>query len=1657
MATKLQRLRDNLAAIQHALTSNSSYDQKILGKYTGFGGLGFLLNPLNKQKWSKSDLTYYNDTLRLHQFIHDESADEREYMQRIQSLKGSTLTAYYTPEKIVNALMSSIYGLGKSFYEKKICPSAILDPAAGSNGFFMKSAALQAVMNGHNALCVAYEKDFISGLILSRTKGPGDDIRIQGFESIPVSDLNRFDLVATNVPFGNIPVFDPEYTNSKDPIRREAVKMIHRYYVLKGIDTLRNGGLLAYIITSNYLNHDSEQLRYALKNARLITAIRLANNLFKDAGTEVGTDLLVLQKCEGREELTTDEQELLCTSDEYGIPTNSYFANHHDHIISTDEEVGTDPYGKPSIIYYHQNGVNGIANDMKKVLDEDLQKNIDKKLFNQEIYQAPSQSHLCIDTVGAYTTSVTPLHYANLFFIFFKFQEEQRTKRGYTPREKAILAIQKEYTTLYQLEADNLTECNGERTTLNDLYDTFVQQYGYLNDTTNVRTVKHLKLNELLSIERNDNGRWVKADIMLHPVAFSTSEVLTADTPQEALAASLNTYAKPDIHYMTELTGMAEDELLDAIASEVFYNPINGQYEIKARFVAGNVVEKLERVKDLCPTPTPQELRSIQALEASIPTPIPFDDLDFNLGERWIDSKVYEDFATEFFSMPGSKPQVTVKYNALLDQYAAGVLGAWGNEKIYTQYSVSSEVGNRIDGLDLFVHALHNTCPKMLKYLRDERGNIMFDDKHERIKVEDAESTQLANTKIEEIRQGFVDWLQRQPKDFRDKIADIYNRRFNCFVKPKYDGSHQTFPDINMEGLKEKYGVERIYDSQKDCVWMLILNGGGICDHEVGSGKTLIMCLAAHEMKRLGLCHKPMIIGLKANVSAIAETYRTAYPKSRILFAKESDYSGSNRVKFFNDAKNNDYDCIIMSHDQFCRIPQSQKMQEEIIRNELQQVEDSLEAMEDWGWSISRKMRRDLEIRKRNLKAKLDNIRHSINEKADDVVDFGMLGIDHILVDESHQFKNLGFVTRHNRVAGLGNTEGSKRAFSLLMAIRTIQGRTGRDLGATFLSGTTVTNSLTELYCLFKYLRPKALEKQNITCFDAWAAIFTKKSVEFEFNITNNVVQKERFRYFIKVPELAMFYNEITDFRTAEDVGIERPQKHPMLLNIHPTPEQECFIAQLMKFAETGDPRHIGRPNLSEKEKKAKMLIATDLARKMSLDMRLIDPKYSDHPNNKASRCAELIKTYYDKYDEQRGTQLVFSDISTWQNKETWSVYGEIKHKLIKEYGIPSNEIRFVQECKSDAQKQRMIDEVNKGNVRILFGSTSMLGTGVNLQKRVVAVHHLDTPWRPSDLEQRDGRAVRKGNDVARIYANNTVDVIIYAVERSLDSYKFNLLHCKQTFISQLKRGQLGIRTIDEGSMDENGGMNFSEYMAVLSGNTDLLERAKLEKRIASLESERKNFFRDQREQEEKMKNLQAANELHKRNIIEAQEDLQKFKQVRKLDKDGNIINDLTISPSTKSSSPSDSKGKILLQVASNARTQGAYLTIGTIYGFPVQVKTVQGSTLMGEPQYTNLFFVKGSGHIRYSHSNGILNKTSQRLAEQNPLQALLQIPELITQWQTKMEENEIRIQQISSLIGKTWNRENSLKQLRADLRILDQKISEEFKSTDAARSQKAA
>ena len=1186
-----------------------------------------------------------------------------------------------------------------------------------------------------------------------------------------------------------------------------------------------------------------------------------------------------------------------------------------------------------------------------------------------------------------------------------------------TERANDYFSIRKAYFELAIKEQEEQTEQPHLRERLNACYDAFVAKWGFFHYNDNKEFIMLDSLGvEVFTIEMQVKGDIFKSDIMREPVAFKKIDTTVQLTPGEALASCLNFYGCVDMDYLMQTTGKDEDEVIDDLKGEIFYNPATGEWEHKGKFIAGNVIAKSKETGSYLPDLTGKEKdwteTAVKALEEAIPEAIPYEELDINMGERWIDTKLYADFATELFGT-----ETDVMYFDVNDTYLVRLQGY--SPVVYNTYSVKN-----YNGEDLFVHALQDTVPEITKEI--ERNG-------EAVRVPDEEAIQEAATKIQEIRNRFNQWLDCQPIEVRDELVRVYNERFNCYVRPHYDGSAQTFPQLSFEN----FPYDSLYPSQKDAIWMIKQNGGGICWHEVGTGKTMIMCVSAYEMKRLGLVQKPLIIGLKANVHEIADTFRKAYPSAKVLYPGKEDFTPANRKEVFSKIKNNNWDCIILTHDQFAKIPQSEQTMIDIFTEELADVERNLEVLEQSTMRYrSGKMQDGLEKRKQNLAAKLKELKMKINERKDDAVDFHSMGIDHIFVDECHIFKNLIFQTRHTRVAGIGNTKGSQRAMNLLFAIRDIQHRTGRDLGATFLSGTVVVNALTELYVMFKYLRPRELQRQQISCFDAWAAIFTQKTADYELNVTGAIKRKERFRTYIKVPELAMFLREITDYRTADMINLDVPDKNVRFLSHAPTIQQEEMIGRLVSFAHSGQWEDLGLDTPEpDNLDKAKMLVATNVARKMALDMRLLGDKFSDDAENKASICARTIYEYYMRSNENRGTQFVFSDLGTYKPNE-WNVYTDIKEKLVN-LGIPTDEVQFIQCATTERARKRLFEDMNNGKVRVLFGSTTMLGTGVNAQQRAVAVHHLEIPWRPADMEQRNGRAVRKGNTV-KLWGGNVVDVVIYGTEKTLDAYKFNLLKNKQMFINQINNGTIAVRRIDEGGMDEDNGMNFAEFVAILSGNTDLLNKAKLDNKIMQLEKEQTIFKKERIRAERK--------------ITAGQEDMAKTQRTKAgFIKDWEYFNSYEGTKVTQllnlPQATAEETGRELHRIAKTYRS-GAYGTIGTFTGLNLLVRSEYSINGTFD---RNTFFVEGTSGLKYRC--GLTGALPLGFVEsaQYPQATLNKLPSLIEKQQKTVERIESEIPILQDIVGRQWSKADELVKLKLECKELQRKIDESLK--DAERS----
>jgi len=1605
----------------------------LIRQYAGFGGVKAILLPLEDDNaWqTKADIELRPYVQTLRETIENEVGEQRaeEYWQ---SLKNSVLTSFYTPPAVIEALGEAIQNTGFEV-------NSFLDPSAGLGQF---SDGFQRVgLPVPNPLLI--EKDLLTATLLQTLHGK-NQVKQQGFEDISSRYLNTFDLVASNIPFGDVAVWDAAFANSKDKTKRQACRSLHGYFFVKAVDAAKEGGVVAFLTTDALMNSPSNEpiRQYLMRNTHLVSSVRLPHNLFTDfAGTSVGTDLIILQKDTQKTGLNQRER-LFIQSTRREYPSNQYYED-ISRIVHTQLQFDTDQYGKPAQIFTHQGGTEAIGQELKKMLDEDLGQYLKIVAPTEKarisISKAPHTPQLDLFATIPPTPVTENQPFEGIKYPHLKegslVEQNGKTGKVYEITEekplfrflevsslqqeklKSLIQIRDNYNLLYNFEQEFQAEKAGLRQLLNESYDQFKIQYGELNRKENVGTVLlDPQGKELLALERVKDGQFLKADIFEQPVAFSQKQRI--ETAEDALLASLNWFGKVNVEYMQEISGQSQEKLLNQLQDRLLYNPIREEYQTREMLLSGNVFEKLQAVQDYCEThPEEKEaLRTQTALQENQPEKVPFELLEFNFGERWIPTQVYQDYLSHLFDIP-----IRIQYTQSTDTFTVRTSrSTQSNAKITTEFAVNAQT-RTYDGLDLAEYALLNTNPHITKKLYDGGQEVT---------IRDQEKTQLAASKIEQIRTQFPTWLNEQPQELKNDIEQRYNQLFNCYVKPQYDGHHQQFPHLNYKNL----GIPSLYQSQKDAVWMLLQNEGGVADHEVGSGKTLIMCVAAYEMKRLGIANKPMIIGLKANVHQIAETFQSAYPEAKLLYPQAGDFSPENRVKLFNDIKNNNWDCIILTHDQFGKIPQSPKIQQKTVQAELTNVELDLEVMRQQNNEVSKAALKGLEKRKANLTVEMSRINHQLKEKRDDVPDFQQMGIDHLFIDESHRFKNLMFTTRHNRVAGLGNQEGSQKAINLLYAIRTMQQRKDKDLCATFLSGTTISNSLTELYLIFKYLRPKELQKQNIVNFDAWAAVYAKKTTDFEFSVTNNLIQKERFRYFIKVPELAMFYNQITDFRTADMIGIERPKLNQKLVHVPPTPQQEDFIHKLMKFAETGDATLLGRPKLSEGEEAAKMLIATNYAKKMALDMRLLNPHYDDHPNNKVSQCAKKMAEHYEQTKQHKGTQLVFSDLGTFKPHQ-WNVYSELKRKLVEDYQIPPNEIKFIQECKNEAQRTKLFADTNAGRVRILMGSTEMLGTGVNVQQRIVALHHLDIPWKPSELDQRIGRGVRKGNEIAKLYGNQ-VHNYVYAVEKTLDNYKFNLLQNKSLFISQIKNSNLATRRIDEGSLDEKNGMNFSEYIAILSGNTDLLEKAKIEKRLGRLESDLLIYNKDvvQAKQRLEGKELQAGKGETQLKKVEA--DQIYLKKINAYDENGKLKGQLVI-PDLDSKDPKEI-GKKLIIIDKNYRNSEPKV-VGEFHGFKLEVTTIT-NFVEGYAQKENQFSVVSPNGIKYQHNGGEMPRTPE-IAAQFVHNALEKIPKIVEDQKKRVEDFKKDIDQLKEFVSKPWPHKQELSQLRQDLQRIERKI----------------
>lgn len=1771
-----QTLQRNIEAIRIALEWNGerlgSAQVESLKGYAGFGGIKAVLFPdaplkeWREQNASAADIRLYPTIIELHELLK-KHFDEREYKEVIASLRNSVLTAFYTPAVVPETL----YRILK---EQGISPKSLYEPSAGA-GIFITEAINH--LEGIERI-TAVEKDILSGKILtalSSTLPVPVDVHIRGLEETSTMENGASDLIISNIPFGKFSVNDTEYKTEN------LSGKIHNYFFAKGLDKIKDGGLLAYITTDAFLNNASNRSarEYLFGQADFVTVAVLPENLMKDNGnTEAPTHLLIVQKNTGKNALSDNEQLLIETvrqENEIGeYVTNEYLHHHPELICGNEIGAGKDQYGHAHQRIWQHGNLEGISEQLGKVIRHGIMERFRENAFTlrPEIPQARQLTFLAVPETQAVNPSVqlglfeagpaeninramayisdldaktvqkssariintirtkerpehetivlitarltSQKHYAYKLYsnaaeiqfranwmnastlsnelntlsqrlrqydhVFYNQGQSSSFHLRLNPEDglallnevprfykQGTLIVHNEKVGFVSFQADDgkpvflpaiheskdvgfyklyvplrdaylsLSDNDSERTKLKDQYDTLTRQWGQLNSPANrqrIETDEAFGALILGSLERKQSGQYIPADVLSVSLA-SEQELFSTDDPLEALSHSLNHHGKVDIDFIAAATGQTTEETIVSLGNHIYLNPANSQFETADQFLSGNVVLKLaDALQKLDRQPgDPQLEKSVAALQNVQPEKIPFEILDFNLGERWIPSEYYSRFATSLFEQ-----DTQVSYLPSVDVFGVSTKGS--NAKLSKEYAVVTKSGKTTHGDTLLEYALENTAPFYTYEIKS--GDT-------KIRVPDNEAIQLAHEKIESIRTGFVTWLSALPDEDKKNIEDLYNDTFNCYVLREYKGDHLTFPGLD----KTRLGIDDLYSSQKNSVWRIIQNRGALIDHEVGLGKTLTMIAAAHEMRRLAIIQKPAILALKANVRQIAETYKKAYPKARILAPDENDFTTANRVRLFFEIKNNNWDCIIMTHDQFGRIPQSHEIQKEILEKEIDNVEKDLQTLKAQGGKIDRQTLKGLQIRKSNLNVKLQTILENIEAKKDLDIDFKSLGIDHLFVDESHKFKNLTFTTRHDRVAGLGNIEGSQKALNMLFAVRTLQEKFDSDLCVTFLSGTTISNSLTELYLLFKYLRPRELERQNISNFDAWAAVYARKTTDFEFSVTNQIVAKERFRHFIKVPELALFYNEITDYKTARHIKLDKPELDQVLVNIKPTPEQAEFIGKLMQFAKTGDATLIGRKPLTQEEDKGRMLLATNYAKKMATDMRLIDSGYADHPDSKVNKCARKVAEIYGQTSEHKGTQLIFCDIGTPKPNE-FNIYDALKDKLVTDFGIPAGEITFIHDW-TDKKKPELFKKMNNGAIRINIGSTEKLGTGNNVQARVVAMHHLDIPWKPSELEQRDGRGARQGNWLAKIHYGNKVPSYIYAVEQSLDNYKFTLLKNKQTFISQMKNCELHTRSIDEGAIDEKSGMNFSEYIAILSGDISLLEKSKIEKKIAVVESLRTAHHREISGARNSL-----AYEIHNeartvQTIAKLNTDESNYKSQLRFDKDGTKLNPIELFGCP--SADAEAIGKYLIGLSATWKPSPGSMSdqpIGRLYGYSLwirqQTEQYESGGLFAYRIVNGFYAESPDNFIKYTYNQGRLNIDNPKLAARYFLNAIDRVSSLKEKHQKELEELRKNIPVLQQLTVKPFEKDKELQQLKIDLARLEREISIKIKKTQA-------
>ena len=1306
-------------------------------------------------------------------------------------------------------------------------------------------------------------------------------MKITGFEKTDYPN-DFFDVAIGNVPFGQYKVSDKAYDKQNF--------LIHDYFFAKTLDKVRPGGVVAFVTSKGTMDKKSPEVRkYLAQRAEFLGAVRLPNTAFKEnAGTEVTSDILFFKKRDRVVDLEPDWVHL--SQNEDGIAMNSYFADHPEMILGKMEMV-SGPFGMEATC----NPDNSIplSEQLKKAMSH-IEGSIDAVEFNELDDELTREAIPADPGVKNYSYTIVD---ERVYYRENSVMKPVEVSETMEQRMKGMVQIRDCTQELIDFQLNEYPEnmIKNKQTELNELYDAFSKKYGLINSQTNKRAFNQDSSYCLLcSLEKlDDEGNFKgKADMFSKRTIKKQEVVTSVDTASEALAVSLGEKAKVDLAYMSELTGKSEEEVTKELAGVIFQNPVTEKWETADEYLSGNAREKLATARVFAEN-RPEFAINVTALEGVQPKELDASEIEVRIGATWIDTKYIEDFMRETFEAPDylfDRNLMAVQYSDVTGQWnVKGKNADRGNALVNMTYGTSRANAYRIleDSLNL----------------RDTRIFDTIEEDGKEKRVLNKKETTLASQKQEAIREAFKDWVFRDPER-RQALCAKYNELFNSTRPRKYDGSHLKFPGMTPDITLRPH--------QLNAVAHQLYGNNTLLAHCVGAGKTFEMIAAAMESKRLGLCQKSLFVVPNHLTEQWASDFLRLYPGANILAATKKDFEPANRKKFCSRIATGDYDAVIIGHSQFEKIPLSTERQVAMIERQIEEIEMAIEAVK--AEKGERYTIKQMEKTKKSLRTRLNRLNDS--SRKDNVVMFEQLGVDRLFVDESHNYKNLFLYTKMRNVAGIAQTEAQKSS-DMFAKCQYMDELTGGK-GITFATGTPISNSMTELYTNMRYLQYNTLQKLGLGNFDSWAATFGETQTAIELAPEGTGYRaKTRFAKFFNLPELIALFKESADIQTPDMLNLPVPEAEYENVVLKPSEYQQDMVQSLADRAEAVRNREVA-PYVDN------MLKITNDGRKLALDQRLINDMLPDEENSKAATCVDKAFEIWEETKEQKSAQLIFCDLSTPKGDGTFNVYEDIRNKLI-EKGVPPEEIAFIHDANTETRKAELFAKVRSGQVRFLLGSTAKMGAGTNVQDRLIALHHLDVPWRPSDIEQQEGRILRQGN------LNPKVKIFRYVTEGTFDSYSWQLIENKQKFIGQIMTSKSPVRSCED--IDE-AALSYAEVKALATGNPYIKEKMDLDIQVSKLKLLKANHTSQKYRLEDNIsKHYPIQIAAMKERLAGYRADVQTYTQNKPLDKD---IFSMKIG--TRIFTDKKEAGATLIDMCRSAKQPNMAVTIGEFQGFKMSV-----------------------------------------------------------------------------------------------------------------------